>query len=59
MSKSSPKLTPTTTTTTTTNVSQSQYRFAGLRYQLQGPSTMGPSEVIPEETSLFAFPRTD
>jgi len=34
-----------------------RYRFRGFRYQLQGPAKYGPSEVVPEVTGFFAFPR--
>ena len=49
--------TPTTTTTTTLN--PDIYRFEGFRYGLRGTAASGSDEIIPEETSLYTFPRGD
>ena len=38
-------------------LARDRYRFEGIRYSLQGSSTNGPSEFVPEIISLFAFPR--
>ena len=38
-------------------VQDDRYRFGGFRYGLRGSDTWGPNEYIPEETSLYPFPR--
>jgi len=49
----------TTTTTTMTPQQQAQYRFGGVRYQLQGTTGNGPSWMVPEDKGLYAFPAED
>ena len=49
----------TTTTTTESKIERDQYRFDGFRYQLQGTNKWGPSDVIPEEPGLMAYPKSD
>jgi len=34
-----------------------KYRFSGIKYSMRGPSTCGPSDYIPQETGLYAFPK--
>ena len=52
-------MTNTTTTTTTTTLNPNIYRFEGLRYQMQAPSTSGFNEIIPQVSSLYSFPKGD
>jgi len=49
----------TTTTTTMTPQEQARYRFGGVRYQMQGPSTSGPLWMVAEEPGLCSFPAED
>jgi hypothetical protein len=53
--------TPTTTTTTTTEseIDRNAYRFSGVRYQLQGSSTVGPSWMVAEEPGFMTYPRSE
>ena len=34
-----------------------RYRFWGFRYSLRGPAGFGPSEIIREQASNFAYPK--
>jgi hypothetical protein len=34
-----------------------RYRFNGERYSFRGTATWGPDDWIPQEVSLFAFPK--
>jgi len=34
-----------------------RYRFGGFRYSLRAPDGYGPNEIIPEEESLYPYPR--
>jgi len=36
---------------------RSRYRFEGVRYSMRGPSTSGSLDMIPQNVSLYAFPR--
>ena len=49
----------TTTTTTPTKHTEDQYRFGGVRYQMQGPSTNGPSWMVLEAPGTFAYPESN
>lgn len=47
------------TTTTTTTQNPDVYRFSGLRYSIRGPDACGSDEIIPQETGLYGFPKSD
>jgi hypothetical protein len=49
----------TTTTSSTTTPDPNIYRFEGFRYGLRAPDAYGPNDIIPEQPSLFAFPKGD
>ena len=51
--------TTTTTTTTESERDRNIYRFRGFRYQLQGPPKTGPSDIIPEQSGLMTYPKSD
>lgn len=36
-----------------------RYRFGGERYSLRGTNHWGTDDWIPQQTSLFAFPKSD
>jgi len=46
-------------TTTTTTLNPDIYRFSGFKYSLRSPSTWGPDEIIPENSSLYTYPKDD
>jgi len=48
-----------TTTTTTTTLSSDAYRFSASRYGLRGTEKHGPDDIIPEDSSLYTFPKKD
>jgi len=38
-------------------INADRYRFGGFRYSLRAPDGLGPDEIIPEEGSLYPYPR--
>ena len=38
-------------------INADRYRFGGYRYSLRGTDRHGPDDYIPEEESLYPYPR--
>lgn len=40
-------------------IEEDRYRFGGFKYSLRSPDKYGPNDIIPQDSSLYAFPKGD